>query len=112
MVAISPMLQKYAGNLVRNLDLGFPLLLDPDNLLAKRFRMVFKLPQAMKEIYQSFGIDLERFNGNDSGELPLPGRFVVATDGTVVDADLHPDHTRRPEPEETLAILQQLVAKG
>ncbi len=108
MVAISPMLQKYAGNMIRDLQLTFPLLLDPDNRLAKQFRMVFKLPQALKEVYQGFGIDLERFNGNDHWELPLPGRFVIDRDGTVIDADLHPDHTRRPEPEKTLEILKKL----
>ncbi len=108
MVAISPMLQKYAGNQVRKLGLGFPLLLDPDNLLAKQFRMVFKLPEPLKEVYQGFGIDLERFNGNDHWELPLPGRFIIDRDGTVINAELHPDHTKRPEPEETLEILRKI----
>lgn len=102
------MQQKYAANLVRNLGLGFPLLLDPDNLLAKQFRMVFKLPDSMIEVYRGFGIDLERINGNSSWELPLPGRFIIACDGSVIDASLHPDHTKRPEPEESLAILKQL----
>ncbi len=104
------MQQKYAGNLVKNLKLGFPLLLDPDNQLAKQFRMVFKLADALKEVYRGFGIDLERFNGNDHWELPLPGRFVIGRDGRVIDAALHPDHTRRPEPRETLAILKKLTA--
>ncbi len=110
MVAISPMQQKYAGNLMRNLGLSFPLLLDPDNLLAKQFRMAYKLPDSLKEVYQGLGIDLERFNGNDSWELPLAGRFVIDRDGTVIDASLHSDHTRRPEPEETLEILKKLTA--
>ena len=109
MVAISPMKQKYAGNLITKLGLTFPLLLDPDNLLAKQFRMVFKLPDPLKEVYQGFGIDLERFNGNDNWELPLPGRFVIDRDGTVIDAALHPDHTQRPEPEVTLEILRNLA---
>ncbi len=104
------MQQKYAGNLTTKLGLTFPLLLDPDNLLAKQFRMVFKLPAAMKDVYLGLGIDLERFNGNSHWELPLPGRFIIDRDGTVVDAALHPDHTRRPEPEDTLEILKKLSA--
>ena len=110
LVAISPMQQKYAANLVRNLGLGFPLLLDPDNRLAREFRMVFKLPQALQEVYLELGIDLARFNGNTHGELPLPGRYIVDRDGMVVDAELHPDHTRRPEPRESLLILQRLTS--
>ena len=103
------MQRKYAGNLVKNLKLGFPLLLDPDNLLAKQFRMVFKLPDALKEVYLGLGIDLERFNGNDHWELPLPGRFIIGCDGRVIDKAIHPDHTRRPEPAETLEILKKLT---
>ena len=50
-VAISPMQQKYARNLIKNLGLSFPLLLDPDNQLAKQFRMVFKLPDDLKAMF-------------------------------------------------------------
>lgn len=102
------MQQKYTRNLIQNLRLGFPLLLDPDNLLAKQFRMVFKLSAPLKQVYMDFGINLERFNGNDNWELPLPGRIIIDRDGTVIDAALHPDHTQRPEPEETLEILKRL----
>jgi peroxiredoxin len=102
------MVEKYAGNLVRKLGLGFPLLLDPNNLLGKQFRIVHKLPDALKEVYLGFGIDLERFNGNTEDELPLAGRYIVAQDGTIIDATLYPDHTQRPEPEETLKLLKQL----
>ena len=108
MVAISPMQQKYSGNLIQKLGLSFPLLLDPDNLLAKQFRMVYKLPESLKEVYQGLGLDLERFNGNDHWELPLPGRFIIGRDNTVIDAALYPDHTQRPEPEATLKILKTL----
>ena len=59
--------------------------------------------------YLGLGIDLERFNGNPAWELPLPGRIVVDRDGSVIDADLHPNHTSRPEPEETLEILRRLA---
>ena len=93
---------------MRKLGLGFPLLLDPNNLLAKQFRMVHKIPEALKEVYLGFGLDLERFNGNNEWELPLPGRFIIGQDRILIDAALYPDHTQRPEPEETLALLKKI----
>ena len=102
------MLQKYAGNLVKKLGLGFPLLLDPNNLLAKQFRIVHKLPDPLKEVYLSFGIDLERYNGNTETELPLSGRYIIGQDGRVIDVTLYPNHTQRPEPEETLELLKKI----
>jgi peroxiredoxin len=50
-------------------------------------------------------IDLTRFNGDESWELPVPATFVVDTTGTIVYASAHPDYTVRPEPAEVLAAI-------
>lgn len=109
MIAISPMLPKYSQQMVKKLNLTFPLLCDPGNQVAAEFGLVFSLAPALRQVYQGFSIDLERFNGNDSWQLALPGRIIVGTDGIIYDTDMHPDHTTRPEPEETLAKLRELT---
>jgi hypothetical protein len=53
-----------------------------------------------------FGIDLPKFDGDDSWRLPVPARIVLAKGGAVVGIEAEPDYTRRPEPEETLAVLK------
>lgn len=102
------MLQKYSKQLVNKLGLDFPLLCDPGNRFASEFGLVFDLEPRLREVYLTFGIDLERFNGNDSWQLALPGRAIVDRDGVIRDSDFHPDHTTRPEPEETLDLLREL----
>ena len=109
LVAISPMLPKYTGNLVRKLELTFPLLIDPGNQVAERFGAVMTVPLALREIYLGFGIDLERFNGDSSWRLPLAGRIIIDRQGRIREVDLHPDHTTRPEPSETVKLLQSLT---
>jgi peroxiredoxin len=108
MIAISPMLQKYSKQLVEKLDLDFPLLCDPGNQVADQFGLVFDLDPKLREVYLTFGIDLERFNGDDSWQMALPGRVIVDREGIIRNSDFHPDHTTRPEPEETLAKLKAL----
>lgn len=102
------MRQKYAPQLVQKLQLSFPVLSDPGNRVAEEFGVVYSLPNGMKEIYISLGIDLERFNGDSSWRLPMPGRIVIDSGGMIRDVDIHADHTTRPEPQETLAILRNL----
>ena len=94
----------------KKLDLKFPILRDLDNALAAKFGLVFTLPKALREIYLSFGIDLERYNGNDSWSLPMPARYIISPSGEVYDADVNVDYTVRPEPEETLEKLHALMA--
>lgn len=108
MVAVSPMLVKYAPQLVGKLGLEFPLLEDRDNRVARKFRAVMTVPPELRRVYLDFGIDLERFNGNLDWELPLPGRIIIDPAGIIRDVDLHPDHTTRPEPSATLDLLRRL----
>lgn len=41
----------------------------------------------------------------------MPARYVIASDGTIVYAEVNPDYTRRPEPEDMIPVLQAQLAK-
>jgi len=53
---------------------------------------------------------LNRFNGDDSGTLPMPGRFIMGGDGRIIHADVHPDYTTRPEPTDIPKILATVIS--
>ncbi len=108
LIAISPMLAKYAPQLVNKLNLQFPVLSDPGSKVLKQLGVLYTLPDEMIEIYKSFSIDLERFNGEDSWQLPLPGRIIIDRQGVVRNVELSTDHTERPEPAEAVAFLKTL----
>jgi peroxiredoxin len=52
--------------------------------------------------------DLEKFNGDASWTLPMPGHFVIDQAGIIRTAESDPDYTTRPEPSETLDALRAL----
>ena len=108
LLAISPMLSKYAPQLVNKLGLTFPVLSDPGCKVMAAWGILFTLPPAMIEVYQGFGIDLQRFQGDDSWQLPLPGRIIIDQQGIVRNVELSTDHSDRPEPTDTLQVLQAL----
>ena len=109
LVVISPQLEKYSKSMAKKNNLTFPLLRDEDNQLASQFGLAFKLPDDLAELYNQFGIDLVRYNGNDLWSLPMPGRFVLDQKGYVVSAEANPDYTHRPEPSEIVKELESLV---
>ncbi len=110
-MAISPIEKRFARRTVEKYEMEFPLLGDPGNRVAEAFRLTISVPEPLREIYRGFGIDLERVNGDTSWTLPLPSRYVIGTDGIISDAKTNTDHTRRPEPAETLAALRRLKKK-
>ncbi len=97
--------------MAKKLNLTIPILSDQDNTLAAKFSLVFTLPNELREVYLSFGIDLERHNGNPSWALPMPACYIIDRDSIVFDAAVNVDHTTRPEPEETLRKLQALTGQ-
>lgn len=109
MVALSPQQSKYSRQLVAKHGLGFAMLHDPGNATASAFGLVWTMPEDMRKVYLEFGIDVPRFNGDESWQLPMPGRYVVDREGVIRAAEVHPDYTTRPEPELTLEALKALV---
>lgn len=107
LVAISPQYPEATGEIVKKLGLEFPILCDPGNRVARKFGVVFKQEAAMRDMNELAGADLQRCNRDGSQELPIPGTFLVAQDSTLLYRHVDPDFTRRAEPTEVLARLQE-----
>jgi peroxiredoxin len=109
MVAISPQLQHYSEELVKERRLPFEVLGDKGNAVADKFGLAFALPDPMRWVYEEkFNIDVPTFNGDDSWILPMPARYVVDGNGIIRYADVNLDHTSRPDIEPTLEVLRGL----
>jgi peroxiredoxin len=107
LVAISPQLAASSQKSTRIHHLSFPILSDPNNQVAASFGLRYALPNYLVDLYKSRKIDLPAINGDDSWTLPMPARYVIAPDRTIVYAEVNPDYTQRPEPEDLLPILKQ-----
>jgi peroxiredoxin len=108
LVAISPQTPEYSASTADKLDLGYPVLSDADNHVARRFGLVFRLPEAFRRAYEVLGIDLPRYNGTHSFELPIPATYVIDGHNRIVYASVDPNYTKRPDPAAVLAKLDAL----
>jgi peroxiredoxin len=109
-VAITPELERFARNVHRKLNLSFDVLTDLHLKTAEQFRLVFTLPDYLRDLYQSFGNALDRFHDEPGFRLPMPARYVIDSDGIIRAADVNADYTIRPEPSETVNLLRELKA--
>ena len=110
LVAISPQTAVNSRKSVRQNALGFPILSDPHNDVAASFGLRFEMPDYLVDLYKALKNDLPSFNGDPSWTLPMPGRFVIGQDGTILYAEVNPDYTRRPEPEDMLPALRRAAS--
>jgi peroxiredoxin len=105
---LSPQLQEFTQPGAEKQALGFPILTDHDNKVGEAYGLAFRLPNDLIEVYRTIGVDLPRYNGDESWRLSIPARVVIRRDGIVAAAEADPDYTRRPEVEATLELLQRL----
>ena len=109
LLAVSPQEEMYSRELIKEKQLSFELLSDSGNKIAKTFGLVYTLPDDLRQLYLKFGIDLEKFNGDETWTLPIPARYLIDQTGTIRYVEADPDYTVRPEPEDTLAALKEIT---
>jgi peroxiredoxin len=108
LVAISPQFRDHSRSLKNAKKLTFEILSDPGNLVAEKFGLVYAVPEDLRKIYLQFGIEIPKYNGDDSWRLPLASRFIVDRKNMIRYAEMDVDHTNRPDPEHTIEALKTI----
>ena len=110
LVAISPQTAPNSRKSQRDNRLEFPILSDFRSEVANAFGIRFALPEYLAKLYKDFGNNLPVINDDPAWVLPMPARYVIATDGTIAYSEVNPDYTHRPDPSELLPVLDRLRA--
>src|SRR6201997_968946 len=87
-VMLTPELERYTRALHRKLNLTFDILTDLHLKTAEQFRLVFTLPDYLRELYKSLGNALDRFHDEPEYRLPMPGRYIIDKQGIIPEADV------------------------
>lgn len=108
LVGMSPEMPDRAATSAENNELGIDILSDTGNEVAERMGLVFELPQALRPVYEKFGIDIPAYNGDDSFRLPVPASYIIRRDGIIAFAFVNADYTQRLEPSVIVNKLDEL----
>ena len=93
----------------RDNRLDFDVLSDVDYGLALLFGIVFKVPDAIRDLYLRLSIDLGARHGNRyAWLLPIPATYIVDRQGMIRYANVDPDFRRRMEPSEIVKVLDRM----
>jgi peroxiredoxin len=111
LIAISPQNAANSRKSVRTNHLSFPILSDTNNAVAAAFGIRFALPDYLMDLYKNLKNDLSAFDGDHCWTLPMPARYVIGQDGTILYSEVNPDYTHRPEPEDMLPVLRQQASQ-
>jgi peroxiredoxin len=105
LIAITPETPDNSLSTKEKNELDFEVLTSENNELARSLNLVFKLPEALAELYGKFGIDLLESQGNDANELPIAATYIIDQNGEVSYHFLSEDYKLRSDPEVIIAAL-------
>ncbi|MBI3512718.1 MAG: AhpC/TSA family protein [Proteobacteria bacterium] len=108
LVAISPDTSSLPSVTKHKFGLHFEVLSDPDSAVTLQFGVMFRAPEAYRDLLKSRGIDLADRHGNEGWFIPIPATFVVDQTGTIRYAFTDIDFTYRAEPDAIVAALRAL----
>ena len=108
LIAISPQTPDNSLSMQEKQSLGFTVLYDPGNTLARHLGVLTRPTDEAQEAQRRLGLDLTAVNADGTTGLPMPTTLAVGTDRAVRWIDVHPDYGTRTEPGAILAALDDL----
>ncbi len=106
LVAVSPQTPDNSLTMADKHSLEFPVLSDEGGEVIGTYGLKYDV--ASREVYETAGVDLAKFNGKGGWTLPAPAVFVIDREGTVRFVSVNGDYTQRAEPDEALNALDSL----
>ena len=111
LVAVTPQSLEHTLSLQEKAELTFDVLSDVEQRVIRDYRVQFTMPPKLKDLYLGFySLDLGKQNGDGSWNLPVPGTFIIDSDGIIRQTHVTADFTSRMEPDDVIEALRPLAA--
>ncbi len=105
---ISPQSEEASRKFSEKRGLTMELLVDSGNRVASQYGLVYTVPDDLKNVYQQFGLHVDKSNDDGSWDLPISARYIIDTDQTIRYAEVSADYTVRPDPSHTIEALKKM----
>ncbi len=111
LIAVTPQQPDKSLGQIQKDGFPFEILSDLNDQVVKSYNLFWKVSDKLDAAYKhGFGLDITAFNGPGRRGLPVPGTFIIDSNGTIRAAYADTDYKKRMEPADILAALQPLAA--
>jgi peroxiredoxin len=74
---------------------SFSIIQDAGYKIMKAYDVNYRVDDALNARLKSYGVDLEKNNGNTDNVLPVPATYVIAPSGRIIYVHFNKDYTKR-----------------
>jgi len=104
-VGVTPETTDNIDKTVDKTHASFSIVQDKGYSIMKAYDVNYTVDDALNAKLKSYGIDLEKNNGNTDHVLPVPATYVINSSGTIIYVHFNKDYTKRASVSSILAVL-------
>jgi peroxiredoxin len=108
LAAVSPQAPDGSLSMQEKHDLGFTVLSDPGNGIARTLGILSQPSDEARAAQLELGLDLTAVNADGTTGVPMPTVAILDADHVLRWIDVHPDYSTRTEPAQVIRALDQL----
>lgn len=94
-LAVTPESVESIDKTVEKTNAKFRIIQDNNLCLMKAYDVAYKLDKDILDRYRSTGINLEKVNGSNGANLPVPATYIIGQDQKIVYGFFDPDYRKR-----------------
>jgi len=104
-IGVTPETDENINKTVDKTHASFSIIQDKGYAIMKAYDVNYTVDDAINTKLKSYGIDLEKNNGNADHVLPVPATYVINPSGKIIYVHFDKDYTKRPSVSSILAVL-------
>jgi peroxiredoxin len=104
-VGVTPETGENIGKTVDKTKASFSLIHDEGYKIMKAYDVNYTVDDALNAKLKSYGVDLEKNNGNTDHVLPVPATYVIGQSGKIIFVHFDKDYTKRASVSDMLKVL-------
>ena len=108
LAAVSPQAPDGSLSMQEKHDLGFTVLSDPGNGIARTLGILTQPSDEARAAQLELGLDLTAVNADGTTGVPMPTVAILDASHVMRWIDVHPDYSTRTEPAQVISALDQL----
>jgi len=104
-IGVTPETGENINKTIDKTHASFSIIQDKGYAIMKAYDVNYVVDDALNSKLKSYGIDLEKNNGNADHVLSVPATYVINPSGKIIYVHFDKDYTKRPSVSSILAVL-------
>jgi len=94
-IGVTPETGENIQKTIGKTNASFSIIQDTGYQIMKAYDVNYRVDDALNAKLKSYGVDLEKNNGNTDHVLPVPATYVIAPSGRIIYVHFDKDYTKR-----------------